>query len=341
MFLQSLIFFPLSLKVSYNVWLVKKACALIGTDASDLAAAGESIELSSFGEGEITDILNMQDGLNNLRDLLKGDLSDITKFITNPPGGLRDFKRIAAQFGVGGTIAGFTGVSLNYIIHYNDHGGQQTTATATATATSSASTATPSEWVLNTVLGTSREAFEDFVSTLPDRGKGERIIFPVLDYQTYVGIMTLEDAKAVSKNPIVDQIGSNDPMTEQDGGKLITLVTSELKERQDDGHQHDRRVVPTNIVYQHRSPLHLRMISLPKDNRVTGLNSVDDDPYLQYWYDARSQGYNSYIYVFDCGFDSNHAVSIVHSNLQTCFLGLEPIPEHRNRLCVVMCNSLC
>lgn len=154
----------------------------------------------------------MQDGLRNLRDLLKEDLADITKFITNPPSGLVTFKRIAAQFSVGGTIAGLTGVSLNYILHYGEYPdtrGQTTTATAAATPT--VSTATPTSWLLSTVSGTSREAFEDFVSKLPDGGSGRRMIYPALNRQYYVGEMTLEEAKAVSKNPIVDQLGSNDP----------------------------------------------------------------------------------------------------------------------------------
>lgn len=240
-----------------------KAFSLTCTEATNLATAGENIELSSFGEDEITDIINMQDGLTNLRDLLKGDLSDITSFITNPPSGLKDFKRIAAQFGVGGTILGLTGVSLNYIIHHGDHSndgnssnedngnrGHQTAATATtATATSSTSTATPTKWLLNTMRGTSREAFEDFVSKLPDQGSGKRIIFPTLNYQNYVGKMTLQEAKAVSKYPIVDQIGANDPMVDPDvDGPLESVKTHQLSIRR----QHDRRAVPDGHQHDHR-----------------------------------------------------------------------------------------
>lgn len=224
-----LIVSPTSFKVSQGSTLILcsshlKFFSLTCEDVSDLAAAGESIELSSFGEGEITDITKMQDGLNNLRDLLKEDLSDVTRFISDPRSGLTDFKRIAAQFGVDGTVTGLIGVSLNFIIHYGDRnddgkdsnnsGGHQTT--ATATATSSTGTTTPTSWLLFTMPGTSREAFEDFVSNLPDRGSGERTVFPSLDYQNYVGKMTLEEAKEVSKNPIVDQIGSNEPIIDED-----------------------------------------------------------------------------------------------------------------------------
>ncbi|MCJ1467350.1 hypothetical protein MMC07_005974 [Pseudocyphellaria aurata] len=289
----------------------------VSQDASDLAAAGESIELSSFGGGEVTDIINLQDGLNNLRDLLKGDLSDITKFITNPPGGLKDFKRIAAQFGAGGTIVGLTGVSLNYIIHYgdqnsnkdnNNNGGQQTTATATATA--STNKATPTSWLLNTVRGTSRETFEDFVGKLPDRGKGERIIFPRLNYQNYLGKMSLEEAKAVSKNPIVDQIGANDPMENLD----IDLdelpqspdLTRRLHHRRSDEQHLDRRVNPRDIVYQKHSPLHLRMISRAWDKKVVDLNEYSSDVSTEYTYNQNTGGRGTYVYVLDLGFDFEH-----------------------------------
>lgn len=175
-------------------------------DASDLAAAAEKLELSSFDEGESTDIINMRAGLNNLQDLLKRDLSDIKRFSANPPSGLVEFRRIAAQFDKGGTVHGLIGVSLELIVHYgagNKNGDNR--------EQQSAATATPTSWLLGTVRGTSRVAFEDFVSKLPDQGNGKRIIFPALNYQNYVTKMTLE-AKAVSKNPIVDQLGSNEPM---------------------------------------------------------------------------------------------------------------------------------
>ena len=188
------------------------------TDASALAAAAEKIGLSSFRPKEKEDVLKMQDGLRNLRGLLKLDHIDITRFITRPQSGYVNFQRIAAQFAVGGAITITVGVSLDYILHYDNngngnsiygHGYQHTT---TTTATESISTAEPKSWLLNTVPGTSREAFEDFVSKLPDRGSGKRIVFPHMKYQYYVAKMTLEEAKAVSKLPIVDQLGSNEPM---------------------------------------------------------------------------------------------------------------------------------
>lgn len=291
----------------------------------------------------------MQDGLNNLADLLKGDLSDITRFITNPPSGLVDFKRIAAQFGVGGTIVGLTGVTFNFIIHRGDHNGngdgngndgnngnrgQQTTATASATATSSTSKATPTEWLLNTVRGTSRAAFEDFVSTLPDRGKGKRIIYPKLKYQNYVGKMTLDEAKAVSKNPIVDQIGSNDPMKEMDsrensgGNPQPSKSTRRQSDRRavPDGHKHDRRAA--NAVYQRGSPLHLKMISLPKDQRVSDLNEFHTDEFTEYTYDDNAGGRGSFVYVLDCGFNFRHPVSVVLLKIQAMLMDSHPIPEY-------------
>ena len=247
--------------------------------------------------------------MKNLRELLRADLSDIKRFILNPPSGLKDFKRIAAQFGAGGTLVGLAGVSLDYIIHYGDHkhnggnnnndnGDQHTAATQTGTATSSTSTATPTAWLLNTVRGTSREAFEDFVNKLPDRGSGRRIIFPALKYQNYVAKMTLEEAKAVSKYLIVDQISANDPMVDPDRGTEL--------EREEAKSQRNRR----EVVYSVHSPQHLKMISLPKNQRVADVNEFDSNPASQYTYDV-SGGAGSYIYVLDCGFDFGHVVSII------------------------------
>lgn len=305
-----------------------KADALTCTDATDLAAAGENIELTSFGEGEVTDIINMQDGLNNLRDLLKGDLSDITRFITNPPSGLQDFRRIAAQFGVGGTILGLSGVSLNYIIHYSDHnsngnnnddnqnhrnGGQQATPTGETPTTTT--TASHTEWLLNTVPGTSREEFEAFVSKLPDHGGGERIIYPALGYQNYVAKMTVEQAKLVSKYPIVDQMGPNDPVEHL--GDDISQDEESNHAKRSTRQKHDGRAVTYGPqpkrrqdqtlypTFQEGSPLHLKMISYPKNRRISQLVAADPDPPLQYGFD-RSGGAGSFIYVLDNGFDFMH-----------------------------------
>lgn len=193
-------------------------------DASDLAAAGDNIELRSFEEGELADVIKMQDGLHNLRDLLKVDLADMTRFITHPPSGLVDFKRIAAQYDGDGTAKRLLGVSLGYIIHYGDHRyndnggnhssnhGQGNQHTTPPSATETSSTAEPKSWLLNTVRGTSREDFEAFVGKLPDRGNGRRIIYPAVGYQNYATKMTLEQVKAVSKDPIVDQVASNEPV---------------------------------------------------------------------------------------------------------------------------------
>ena len=67
-----------------------------------------------------------------------------------------------------------------------------TSKTATSTSSSSSSTGTPREWLLCTVPGTSESAFETFVSGLPDKGSGRRKKPAFLDFQYYVGKMTLE-----------------------------------------------------------------------------------------------------------------------------------------------------
>ncbi|MCJ1467711.1 hypothetical protein MMC07_006336 [Pseudocyphellaria aurata] len=101
-----------------EISIVADVFSNIFQDTSDLAAAAERIELSSFEEGESTDVVKLRAGLNDLRDLLKRDLSDIKGFIANPPpGGLVEFRGIATQFDKGGTIDGLIEVSLKFIVH--------------------------------------------------------------------------------------------------------------------------------------------------------------------------------------------------------------------------------
>lgn len=50
-----------------------------------------------------------------------------------------------------------------------------------------------------------------------------------------------------------------------------------------DGHQHDRHLGPgIEIVLTKRSPLHLKMISIPKNQKVIDLNEISDDRATQY-----------------------------------------------------------
>lgn len=111
--------------------------------------------------------------------------------------------------------------------------------------------------------GTSLEEFEDFVRKLPDKGTGRRIIYPSLGYQNYVGKMTLEEAKLVSKYPIGDQIGPNDPMKDVDADTRHKIDKRWTRHQHNlraapDGHQYDRRVDPgLEIDIQDASPLHL------------------------------------------------------------------------------------
>ena len=111
--------------------------------------------------------------------------------------------------------------------------------------------------------------------------------------------MTLEEAKAVSKYPIVDQIGANDPMIDPDIGA----------EPEEPKPQHNRR----EVVRDSHSPQHLRIISLPKNQRVASVNEFDPNPAVHYTYDV-SGGAGSYVYVLDCGFDFGHVVSITFSS---------------------------
>ena len=124
------------------------------------------------------------------------------RFIKDPPSGLNDYRRISTY--LGGTVgAGSLAYGIGQIFNgpivattssskSQSAGADATSKTATSTSSSSSASGTPREWLLNTVPGTSESAFESFVSSLPDKGKGRRKTPSFLNFQYYVGTMTLE-----------------------------------------------------------------------------------------------------------------------------------------------------
>ena len=65
------------------------------------------------------------------------------------------------------------------------------------------------EWLLNTVPGTSIKKFEAFITTLSDGGKGRKFVGEPSDYQHYVAKITEKEAEKISRHPLVDQIVRN------------------------------------------------------------------------------------------------------------------------------------
>lgn len=186
-----------------------------------------------------------------------------------------------------------TGASITgFILNFHESA-TTTTAQASATSSTSSSTATPSEWLLNTVPGTSLDDFEAFVQKLPDRGAGRRITYPELNYQNYIGKMTLDQARMVNTNPIVDQISANDPIDDD------LPPINHLRNR-------DPNV---QIFTQPGTERYLKVLSYPRNRVWADLQNNFDDPLNDYTFE-NSQGAGSFVYVLDTGFDFNHPVSI-------------------------------
>lgn len=194
---------------------------------------------------------------------------------------------------VGGGSIAVAGASVTgFILNFHESA-TATTAQASTTSSTSSSTATPSEWLLNTVPGTSLDDFEAFVQKLPDRGAGRGIAYPELNYQNYIGKMTLDQARIVNNNPIVDQISANEPLNDD----LPPI-------------NHLRKRYPNvQISRQPGAEHYLKVLSYPRDRIWADLQNNFDDPLNDYAFEI-SQGSGSSIYILDTGIDLNHPVSI-------------------------------
>lgn len=169
-------------------------------------------------------------------------------------------------------------------------GGGRGSATTTST-----STATPSQWILNTVPGTTQSEFETFIQTLPDKGIGRRIVYDTADHQWYAGSMTLDEAKIVSRVPIVDQIVSNEVRRDTwEASSGSSLRTEALRKRD-----------PEFDIYERPgAEKHLRAISMAKS--ITW--NIDNVMSEEFTFESEP-GHDTFIYLIDKGVDTTHYVS--------------------------------
>ncbi|KAL8635658.1 MAG: hypothetical protein Q9228_006873, partial [Teloschistes exilis] len=101
--------------------------------------------------------------------------------------------------------------SLQQLIAYDGlTKASQTSKTPSSPTATSTSKATPSEWLLNTTAGTSVDAYQNFILTLPDRGSGRQIVYEEVDLLFYVARMTRREANIVNRLPIIDQLIPNE-----------------------------------------------------------------------------------------------------------------------------------
>ena len=261
----------------------------------------EGIELSSFSAGEVPQIIEAQSGARNLLTLAVDLASDVGQSLSNPSSWINIFRRTHPRLVQGGSILAVAAPIIGFILNFHESP-TLTSATASASAGTSSSTAIPSQWLMNTVPGTTVSDFESFIKTLPDGGSGRRIVYETADHQWYVGRMSLEQAQDVSKHPIIDQIVSNGPTRLYQA----SVTSSNHSDR------HQKRVQPSEIIIseQPNGPKHLRALSLPTSVSIAEaqLGVEGDNPSVRYEFES-IQGAGTFIYVIDLGFDTANYVS--------------------------------
>lgn len=167
-----------------------------------------------------------------------------------------------------------------------------------------------------TVEGTSPEAYQKFIRSLPDGGAGQQRYYdwPRL-YQTYLAEMTEMEAHTANQNPIVDMIGSNTVRTYLSS----SLVThngrkpsySHSRVQMNETKLGTRSSAPTWVLERRsESDLHLRMLSDHPLNRLASLEHTMSDAQYNYLHE-NSSGRGVMVYVLDSGFDFKHPVSLV------------------------------
>lgn len=248
--------------------------------------------MSSFSAGDVPQIIEAQSGARNLAQLALDITNDIASNLIDIKRRLQAIQRAHTVLVQGGSIVVAGAAVTGFILNFHESA-TLTTAQASAASSTSSSTAIPSEWLLNTVPGTSLDDFEAFVQKLPDRGAGRRITYPKLNYQNYIGKMTLDQARVVNTYPIVDQISANDAIDDD------LPSSGELR----------KRIPNVQIARQTDAELYLKVLSYPRNRDWTDLLNNRNDPANDYAFEI-SQGAGSFIYVLDTGFDFNHPVSI-------------------------------
>ncbi|KAL8880291.1 MAG: hypothetical protein Q9198_002274 [Flavoplaca austrocitrina] len=155
----------------------------------------------------------------------------------------------------------------------------------------------PTDWFLNTVPGTSVKTFQEWIKGLPDKGLGRQHIFAGSNYHSYAGTWTKEEAQIINQDPIVDHQVPNVRLMHDWGffERNSTAIT-------EDGLQ--KRVDSPTIVTYERSQRHLKILSLFPNTNIA--HASNTNPLLDYAFEA-SAGLGTFVYVFDGGYNWNHA----------------------------------
>lgn len=286
------------------------------------AVAQDAIEMTTFDErfppASLNQVVNAQNKAKGLFVNLNRALNNIAQFINKPPQALAAIKAQAPKWVPGGLIAILlAGTNSGTILSL-----PKPIPMPSIVRTNTTNSTDPNlvdDYFLVTVPDTTPKAFQDFIRTLPDGGRGPQAQYEwPRRYQTYLGRMTRKQAEAVNHNRITAVIGLN----------RVTVVDGDWRRpapAKDDKSRLVARRPNWRLEQNIAAPLHQSMLSYWRDLGMNDLNRKMEiafaDPAN---HQGRGEGGEGYIYeqsaglgvtvsLFSKGFDMQHQVSFTKS----------------------------
>lgn len=280
-----------------------------GSPITELGTLPGDIALVDLGETITETTPALARGVNGLATQVGGVIPRLQGCITDPAsckaiiGGIGGFATLLG----GGTGLAFWAHGVQSTQNLAGQTPEDTptkTASASASATSSGS-AEPTEWVVQSKEGTSVEAFEKFIDSLPDRGKGRRSIYPTLSSQSYTALMTMAERAEARKNPIVAGIFPNGEGQFYDNSFLVSKLIDKPPQRDTNHTSADHLIVSRaiDLAEQDDPPAHLKLISTSRNENF--LSQPADAKYIR----EDTDGDGQFVYIIDSGIDPTHIVS--------------------------------
>ena len=290
-----------------------------GSPISELGTLPGDIALVDLGETITETTPALARGVNGLATQVGGVLPRLERCIADPAsckaiiaGGIGGF---AALLGGGTGLAVWAhGVqSTQNLAGQTPEGNPTKTASASASATSSGS-AEPTIWVVQSKEGTSVEAFEKFIDSLPDRGKGLRSIYPELNSQIYTALMTEAERAEARKNPIVAGIFPNAKGHFHDNSFSLSKYGDKTPQLEPNHTSDDHLIFSRaiSLAEQDNPPPHLKLISTSRNENF--LSQPDSVKYIR----EDTDGYGHFVYIIDSGIDPTHTVSCPRISSAKC-----------------------
>ncbi|KAL2065238.1 hypothetical protein VTL71DRAFT_2907 [Oculimacula yallundae] len=170
---------------------------------------------------------------------------------------------------------------------------------STATSTSSSASATETKiYSISTKQGTKVEDFYALINSLPDQGRGMKIVYPNLDWQVYGSYLTEAQAEEVRHNPIIRTV-VEDGFVDDEGEEDYSVLPKKLQARVD--------VDPypmLNLASQPISPVHLNLLSQGPIN-AAARRAQPALPISDYLMSSKG-GEGITIFVIDTGINPSH-----------------------------------